>query len=723
MNGEVRGWVWGSTPAGCLIRCVVLLFTPIVVALWGLDQYLHRQAATGQPGSSGAPRAAIAVRVDFDQLLTVLALVLLLGAGMALMRRFAPQQVQRRLYRGLQVAGGILALLQPGLLLGAAVTAAICWERPRPLRYLVRGCAAVAAALLLALGAWSWGWPVLLRSGHLPIAQAMLAALVEVFLGSVWLRLYLDLTSTAESEVRMAKRGDRMQARFERAAGADPIHPLVWQRTRRHPAGSIDLGVDRVRGRALQVPLRSLRRHATLVGVIGSGKTVAIGRIIDGVLAQPVPWAVLVVDCKGGELHDTAQELAETHGVPFQEVNPGQPRSLRYDITQLGSPAEIADKLTSAFPSTPDAAIYRDTSYHALVHAVAARMSTNGGTVLLEELEATLDKAMLSKLAGQVRESVPGTASELLAIAERMGNPRHTTSSAISGMASRLGALRAGRFAEILNGGGPALDLITAASEPRVTYISLPALASSADLRMMGRVLLSDLKLLAHHRLHPANRPRPCLIVLDEFSALDDPENVRDLLRQAREPELPCLTASQSLPEPGGCRNELLQAGLQVFLKCLPADADEFAMLAGTVIGRSLVHEVEFFPVRSRKGATGELERFRCHPRWFRLFANPGLCGVRFDRPGELPTVTIAQIYENQPDTTLAGRACCWLTERLGGSRREPDVRSAAGSGETAAKPEPAWQAGTGDEAGGSDSSTSRNGDGPRVALAPEGAE
>jgi hypothetical protein len=142
------------------------------------------------------------------------------------------------------------------------------------------------------------------------------------------------------------------------------------------------------------------------------------------------------------------------------------------------------------------------------------------------------------------------------------------------------------------------------------------------------------------------------------------------------------LTASQSLPEPGGCRNELLQAGLQIFLKCLPVDADEFAMLAGTVVGRSLVHEVEFFPLRSRKGAVGQEERFRCHPRWFRLFANPDPCGVRFDRPGELPTVTIAQVYQNQPDTTLAGRAWCWLTEHLRASRQGPEARSGPGGGQ-----------------------------------------
>src|SRR5205823_424527 len=149
----------------------------------------------------------------------------------------------------------------------------------------------------------------------------------------------------------------------------------------------------------------------------------------------------------------------------------------------------------------------------------------------------------------------------------------------------------------------------------------------------------------------------------------------------------------------------------------------EFAQLAGTVVGQALDREIEFFPVRSSRGAVSEAERFSCHPRWFRHFANPGLCGIRFDQVGELPTATIAQVHRNQPDASLAGRAWCWLTERLLVSRRGPDVRSAAGSGEPAAKPEPAWPAGTGDEAEGSESGTSGNGDGPRVALVPEGAE
>src|SRR5207245_2104400 len=127
-------------PLGCLIRCVMLLLTPIVLALWGFDQYLHWQAAQARMGASAASSPVITIRVDFGRPLTALALLMAVVAAMALVRRFAPQQRQRRLYRSLQAAGALVALLQPGLLLGAAITAAVCWERPRPLRYLVRGC-------------------------------------------------------------------------------------------------------------------------------------------------------------------------------------------------------------------------------------------------------------------------------------------------------------------------------------------------------------------------------------------------------------------------------------------------------------------------------------------------------------------------------------------------------------------------------------------------------
>jgi hypothetical protein len=242
VNGEVRGWLLGSTPVGRLVRFAVLLFTPIVVALWAFDQYLHSRATQGQPAGAAASGSWIALRVDVLRPLTVLVVLLALIVTVALIRRLAPKRIQRRLYRGLQVAGGLLALLQPGLLLGAAITAVICRERPKPLRFLVRGCAAAPATLLLALGAWSWGWPILLKTSHVAVVQAITAALVEIFLGSFWLRLYVDLTSTAEAKVKVANQNERLEQRFKHAAGPDPIHPPFWQRRRRHPAGYVDPG-------------------------------------------------------------------------------------------------------------------------------------------------------------------------------------------------------------------------------------------------------------------------------------------------------------------------------------------------------------------------------------------------------------------------------------------------------------------------------------------------
>jgi hypothetical protein len=112
-------------------------------------------ASGGRPQLPALAHPVVSISVDLSHPLTVLGLVLLLVV--ALIRRWVPQQLQHRLYRGLQIVGGILALLQPGLLLGAAITAAICRERPRAFRFLFRGCAAIPAILMLAFGAWCSG--------------------------------------------------------------------------------------------------------------------------------------------------------------------------------------------------------------------------------------------------------------------------------------------------------------------------------------------------------------------------------------------------------------------------------------------------------------------------------------------------------------------------------------------------------------------------------------
>ena len=47
-------------------------------------------------------------------------------------------------------------------------------------------------------------------------------------------------------------------------------------------------------------------------------------------------------------------------------------------------------------------------------------------------------------------------------------------------------------------------ELEKAAAEPGVTYISLPALASSADLRMMGRVVRAQMERMEGAASQPA---------------------------------------------------------------------------------------------------------------------------------------------------------------------------------------------------------------------------
>ena len=81
MNRETRSWVLGSTPVGCLARSVIMFFIPVVLGLWGLDQYLHWQAAqrtVGRPDSPAGAHPAISISVDLSHPLTFLVVVLFL---------------------------------------------------------------------------------------------------------------------------------------------------------------------------------------------------------------------------------------------------------------------------------------------------------------------------------------------------------------------------------------------------------------------------------------------------------------------------------------------------------------------------------------------------------------------------------------------------------------------------------------------------------------------
>lgn len=350
------------------------------------------------------------------------------------------------------------------------------------------------------------------------------------------------------------------------------------------------VGTDRLRGRSFTVPLpEGIAQHVTLVGVTGSGKTTTAEQLAAAALSSGL--GVVIVDAKGGGLRRSAQAMADRCGAAYAELMPGSPDSLGYNPCAVGSRSQVADKLVSAFAYGPNAEIYRVIAQEAIAVLVGV-LRALGEPVTVRRLRQELDRARMTGLAHRARTVAPQIAADLAELGKRGG----LSGEALDGMRARLGALLHGEYGELFERDVAQLDLHQALAEVGVTYISLPALAVTKDTALMARVLIQDLKQAAHARLQESASTPAALLVLDEFAALDDPEQIGDLLRQAREARVATLVSTQHLPDRASAyalRAALLGAGLVIAHRCGAEDAEAIAGVIGTEKGVEVTRQIE----------------------------------------------------------------------------------------------------------------------------------
>ncbi|HUZ86150.1 MAG TPA: M48 family metalloprotease [Candidatus Baltobacterales bacterium] len=565
---------------------------------------------------------------------------------------------RHQLASSLLLALAISALCQPGLLIGAAIAATtFAWRGISPwLRWVAALAMAGLALHLLSYAVWAWperlagtsavawwpaGW-----SFHPSVASISKTLVDEALAGPLWVLAFLWEEKVRTGRLSHAVMRDTKEKRAIQRAFASHIPPNGGVLAMTHSDGALTLGIESTSHKAFDLTLpATLGRHVTVLGRPGSGKTTTALRLMQGALAAGYP--VVVVDAKGlGSLRRNAEAISAA--LPFQVVAPGDPRTLRYNPC-AGTPSQVSNKLVGAFAFGPEAEIYKNIVQETLPIVVRALLVTQQPVTLANISEALDPKSMLG-FAAQVGDKDDAAKQLLVSFANRGS----LYNSAFAGMRARLGALMHGEFGEVFASDGPnsVLDLAGAFTKAGITYISLPAMASSEDVGLMARVLVQDIKQVAAARLRN-DATIPALLVLDEFAALQEANQLNDLLLQAREAGIACVVCTQFLPpasEAPLLRAALMGAGLFIAHQTGAEDAEPVAKLFGTEARLDWTAQIDNQTGYSEKGTVRPVHEYVVHPDTLRNLPR-GKAAVRSD----VDTLRIASVDIALPAASTNG--------------------------------------------------------------------
>jgi hypothetical protein len=108
--------------------------------------------------------------------------------------------------------------------------------------------------------------------------------------------------------------------------------------------------------------------------------------------------------------------------------------------------------------------------------------------------------------------------------------------------------------------------------------------------------------------------------VFDEFAALNEAEQLADLLLQARQALMPTVISTQFIPETTALRKACLGAGLLIVHRVEAEDAEAIAAQFGTRRSSEVTHQVDYETGFSEKGSIRRVDKFNVHPNELRNF-------------------------------------------------------------------------------------------------------
>src|SRR6202022_1847002 len=106
--------------------------------------------------------------------------------------------------------------------------------------------------------------------------------------------------------------------------------------------------------------------------------------------------------------------------------------------------------------------------------------------------------------------------------------------------------------------------------------------------------------------------------IFDEFAALKEPEQISDLLLQARDARISVVMATQFLPQDPPVRQPALGAGVLIAHGLAHDDAEQIAKELGTRKVPFNTAQVDYETGESPKGSVRMVDEFNVHPNELR---------------------------------------------------------------------------------------------------------
>jgi len=371
-----------------------------------------------------------------------------------------------------------------------------------------------------------------------------------------------------------------------------------------HPENGTALGVD-TDGKAVILTDEELNGHCLVLGATGAGKTTTLMNFVESVLMRKIP--LILVDGKGErEFADKVRKLALKCGRKFYLFTMADDgSSMHYNPLRHGNFTELKDKLISITEWTEPH--YKLMAERYLQSAVRVLMLANENIDLVNVSE----KVEPEKLEIAVKRLPENISSRTYSIIDESEKD-------IGGLINRLAVFSESEIGYLLEDtqDNNTIDLIGAIEENAVVFFSLDSLRFSEYSRLLGKLIVIDLKTTAARMFGEGKK---IYSIFDEFGVFAGPQ-VTNFINKSRGAGFHVILSTQELADLRiDGKTELMEQILGntnvkiIHRQDVPASAELLSSLIGTEDDMTVTYQV------NNVGTTGmgtikEERSFIVHP-------------------------------------------------------------------------------------------------------------